>query len=405
MRLLQVQGYLSDHTRPPFVAIYIENIGLEGHLLFLFVHPRSPYASYCAFGTEEKKSKNMPILIGRPLDLAITATAGSGFLLFGYDQGVMSGLLTGDAFTARFPEIDTTDKGNGSSSLQGTVVAIYEIGCFFGAILCLLVGERLGRRKSILYGCVILSIGAALQASAYGIPQLIVGRIVAGLGNGMNTSTIRKLSLQIIARKPASETDTLQAVWHSELMKAKNRGKGLAIELAINIFGVMLSYWVDYGMSHVNNDSQFRFPLALQILFAVLTFIGILVLPESPRWLIAHDRHDEARQIIWATSKNAKTLPVSDESINKDMAEIQKAIKEEQEAAQTGSFKAMLKNGEQKFFYRTLLGIGGQFMQQISGINLITYVSSSLLFLSPVSCLGQGTERAAARIETPLIDD
>lgn len=133
----------------------------------------------------------MTFLVGRPLNWAITATAGSGFLLFGYDQGVMSGLLTGDAFTRNFPEIDTTDTGHGSSSLQGTVVAIYEIGCFFGAIFCLAMGERFGRRRCIMLGSVILSIGAALQASSYGIPQMIVGRVVAGIGNGMNTSTIR----------------------------------------------------------------------------------------------------------------------------------------------------------------------------------------------------------------------
>ncbi|KAF4976986.1 hypothetical protein FZEAL_6424 [Fusarium zealandicum] len=295
----------------------------------------------------------MTILVGKPLDWAITATAGSGFLLFGYDQGVMSGLLTGLAFTKTFPEIDTTDGGTGSSSLQGTVVAIYEIGCFFGAIFCLMAGEYLGRRKCIMIGCVVLSIGAALQASAFGIPQMIVGRIVAGLGNGMNTSTI--------------------PVWHSELMKAKNRGQGLAIELAINIFGVMLSYWVDYGMSYVDNDAQFRFPLALQILFAIMTFLGIMVLPESPRWLIAHDRHDEAKEILWAVRKNARSLSKDDDSINRNMAEIQHAINEEREAAQTSSFKAMLKNGDQKFLYRTLLGIGAQAMQQLSGINLITY--------------------------------
>ncbi|RSL92304.1 hypothetical protein CEP52_013880 [Fusarium oligoseptatum] len=293
------------------------------------------------------------LLVGKPLDWAITATAGSGFLLFGYDQGVMSGLLTGDAFTRTFPEIDTTNGGGGSSSLQGTVVAIYEIGCFFGAIFCLLAGEYLGRRKSIMIGCVVLSVGAALQASAFGIPQMIVGRIVAGLGNGMNTSTI--------------------PVWHSELMKAKNRGRGLAVELAINIFGVMLSYWVDYGMSFVSNDSQFRFPLALQILFAVMTFFGILFLPESPRWLIAHDRHDEAREILWAVRKDAKSISKDHEDISRSLAEIQHTIKEEREAAQTSSFKAMLKNGEQKFLYRTLLGVGAQFAQQLSGINLITY--------------------------------
>jgi MFS family permease len=122
----------------------------------------------------------------------------------------MSGLLTGVAFTKTFPEIDTTTGAHGSSSLQGTVVAIYEIGCFFGALLCFFFGEKLGRKKSIMIGCLILSIGAALQASASTIPHLIVGRIVAGLGNGMNTSTI--------------------PVWHSELMKADKRGKGVCAQ-------------------------------------------------------------------------------------------------------------------------------------------------------------------------------
>lgn len=137
----------------------------------------------------------MTFLVGRPLNWAITAVAGSGFLLFGYDQGVMSGLLTGTAFTKTFPEIDTTSTGHGSSSLQGTVVAIYEIGCFFGAIICMIVGEKLGRRMCILIGSAVLSVGAAIQASSYSIPQMIVGRIVAGIGNGMNTSTIRKWHL------------------------------------------------------------------------------------------------------------------------------------------------------------------------------------------------------------------
>lgn len=165
-------------------------------------------------------------------------------------------------------------------------------------------------------------------------------------------------------------------------MKASSRGRGLCIELAINIFGVMLSYWVDYAMSYVSNESQFRFPLALQILFALATFAGICILPESPRWLIAHDRHDEARRVLWAVQRNARDLDVHDPLLNRSVAEIQHTIKEEREAASVGSYKAMLKNGEQKFLYRTLLGIGGQFMQQLSGINLITYVSTPLFTLT-----------------------
>ncbi|KAI9035882.1 sugar transporter [Aspergillus affinis] len=298
----------------------------------------------------------MTFLVGKPLTYAITATAGSGFLLFGYDQGVMSGLLSGDAFVKTFPEIDTTTGGHGSSSLQGTVVAIYEIGCFLGALVSLFAGERLGRRMCIMLGCIILSIGAALQASAYSIPHMIVGRVVAGIGNGLNTSTI--------------------PVWHSELSKAASRGKGLAIELCINIFGVMTAYWVDYGMSYVLNESQFRFPIGLQILFAIITFIGVLMLPESPRWLVAHGRPDEARRVLWAIQPNAREIEETDPVVNLDVAEIAQAVAEENSATEKGSFKMVFKNGPQRFFHRTLLGMGGQMMQQLSGVNLITYYNT-----------------------------
>lgn len=250
-------------------------------------------------------------------------------------------------------------------------VAIYEIGCFFGSLFVLFAGEKLGRRRCIWLGCLVLSIGGALQAAAYGIPQMIVGRIVAGLGNGINTSTIRKLTQLSKLSLVRLLMITATAVWHSELMKAHKRGKGLSIELAINIFGVMTAYWVDYGMSFVNSQAQFRFPLALQILFALVTFTAVIFLPESPRWLVAHDRHDEARVVL----SNLRTAEDdhSDAALASDLAIIKHAIDEERAAAGTATgFRALLKDGPQKFRYRTLLGIGGQFMQQLSGINLIT---------------------------------
>lgn len=147
----------------------------------------------------------------------------------------MSGLLTGTAFTNQFPEINTTT-GNGSDSLQGLVVAIYEIGCFAGSLFCLFAGEKLGRKNCIWLGCFILTIGAVLQTTAYGIPQMIVGRIVAGVGNGMNTSTIVSGGLDCL--HDAHLADDFQPVWHAELIQAHKRGKGLSIEFAINIFGV-----------------------------------------------------------------------------------------------------------------------------------------------------------------------
>ncbi|GME29248.1 sugar transporter [Neofusicoccum parvum] len=294
------------------------------------------------------------VLTGKALDWAITLCSGAGFLLFGYDQGVMSGLLTGSAFTKVFPEIDT--QNGGSSSLQGTVVAIYEIGCFAGALITFAFGEQLGRRKCIMAGCTILTIGATIQCASYGIPQLIVGRIVAGIGNGLNTSTI--------------------PVWHAELMQAHDRGKGLAIEFILNIFGVALAYWVDYAFSFVDNESQFRFPIAFQIAFALVTLASIIFLPESPRWLLNHDREAEARNILWRLQPNAEEIAEDSDVVNNEMAIIQHALYEEKEVAGGTTFKAIFKDGPQRFRYRTLLGIGGQFMQQLSGINLITYYAA-----------------------------
>lgn len=145
----------------------------------------------------------------RALLNTIMAACGAGFLLFGYDQGVMSGLLTSPPFEQQFPKMST------DAQLQGLVVAIYEIGCFTGAILTFLIGERFGRRRMIMFGMMILSVGAIIQAAASGVPELIVGRIVAGIGNGFATATI--------------------PVYHSETSKAGDRGMAVCVELATTI--------------------------------------------------------------------------------------------------------------------------------------------------------------------------
>lgn len=89
------------------------------------------------------------------------------------EQGVMGGVDTGKAFTKQFPSIDTTT-GSGNSTLLGLVVAIYNIGCWAGSLLTMLIGEPLGRKWTVVLGAAILAIGTAIQCSSYHIPQLIV---------------------------------------------------------------------------------------------------------------------------------------------------------------------------------------------------------------------------------------
>lgn len=149
--------------------------------------------------------------------------------LFGYDQGVFGGVIVTDDFLQTLNLV-------GNTSLQGTVTALYDVGCFFGAIAAFVIGEPLGRKKSILLGTVIMSIGAILQITAYGVPQMIVGRIVAGIGNGINTATA--------------------PVWQGETSKASWRGKLIVIEMIMNVAGFCLSNWVTYGFSFLSGGAS-----------------------------------------------------------------------------------------------------------------------------------------------------
>jgi MFS family permease len=106
----------------------------------------------------------------------------------------MGGLLTLGSFLKYFPEIDTANPPPGStasktSNIQGITVGSYTLGCFFGAIATIWLGNILGRKRTIFIGSAIMVVGAVLQASSFSLPQLIVGRWITGFGNGMNTST------------------------------------------------------------------------------------------------------------------------------------------------------------------------------------------------------------------------
>jgi MFS family permease len=100
----------------------------------------------------------------------------------------MSGIITAEPFADVF--IETRD----NETMQGLVTAIYEIGCLMGAMFILGVGDILGRRKAMILGSFVMAIGVILQVTAFPgagpLAQFITGRVVMGVGNGINTSTI-----------------------------------------------------------------------------------------------------------------------------------------------------------------------------------------------------------------------
>ncbi|KAF2755048.1 general substrate transporter [Pseudovirgaria hyperparasitica] len=316
---------------------------------------------------------------GKVLEVGVCATAASGFLLFGYDQGVMAGIITEPKFLSLFPSMEPSNK---SGAIQALVVAIYEIGCLAGSIGIIFLGDKLGRRRSVLLGTFIMLIGTVIQATSFGLAQLIVGRIVTGIGNGMNTSSI--------------------PVWQSEMAPPKIRGFLVLFEGALITGGIMVSYWINYGFWFVTKygSLQWRFPVAFQAFFGVMIILGILTFPESPRWLIKHGKDEDAVAIL----KNLLDADDHDEVLREDLAEIRKINAVTTHTRLT--VREFFTNGPEMNLWRATVAFLSQAFQQAGGLNLVTYYStvvfeSSLGFgpeLSRLMTACLGTEFFAAAI-------
>nr|QKX48203.1 hexose transporter HXT1 [Puccinia striiformis f. sp. tritici] len=306
-------------------------------------------------------------LRGQRLNQAVASLAGLGFFLFGYDQGVMGGLLTLPTFVEVFPEMDTISKHlsaeqkSKNSTIQGVAIALYEIGCMIGALSCSSLGEKLGRRKTIFIGAFVMIIGSIIQSASFGLAQFIVGRVVTGFGNGFITATV--------------------PVWQSECSPARQRGKLVMLEGCLITAGIMISYWVDLAFYFTNESSvSWRMPIALQIVFAVIIMSTVLTLPESPRWLVKKGQVQQAREVFASLAG----VEENHHTVEKLMKQVEDSVAN----CPPPSIMALFKNGKSRNFQRTTLAVVSQCFQQISGINLITYYAATVyenyLHLGPV---------------------
>ncbi|KAF6806405.1 sugar transporter [Colletotrichum musicola] len=253
----------------------------------------------------------------------------------------MSGIIGADNRFARdfnYPDV----------AMEGNITSLYNIGCVAGSIFSYFMGERLGRRRMLMGGASMMIIGAVLLGASYNIAALLAGRIITGIGNGMNSSTA--------------------PVYVSECAPATNRGALLTFQGTLTILGVVIAYWTDYGTAFYDSSFQWRFPLAFQCFFAVFIILQVVGLPETPRWLIARDRYEEGRSVISAILDK----PEEDEAVQRIMLDIQSGLEEERRDGPF-QFKELLTMGTQQNLRRLLLIISVQMGQQFSGSNMLNY--------------------------------
>ncbi|KAJ5691855.1 Sugar transporter STL1 [Penicillium macrosclerotiorum] len=291
-------------------------------------------------------------LSGRPLSLTVSTIATMGFLLFGYDQGVMSGIIDADAFTSVFTAAE------GDSTMQALITAVYELGCLFGAIFALFAGDRIGRRWMIIAGAFIMIIGVIIQVTSFPghIPllQFMFGRVITGIGNGMNTSTI--------------------PTYQAECSRTSNRGLLICIEGGIIAIGTMIAYWIDFGASYGPDDLVWRFPIAFQIVFGILIIVGMWHLPDSPRFLISKGKVHEGEYVLAALA--GKEIDDHETQIQKQL--VIESI-EAAGAAAGASYSDLLTGGKTQHFRRMIIGSSSQIAQQLSGCNAVIYYLPVLL--------------------------
>lgn len=158
-------------------------LGRPDHRLSTSPHLLRPSDSTATMG---RMHAHFMGLSGPGLRFAIGLTAGLCFIAFGYGQGDVGGLLIMGSFRDEFPGMDAT--GNPGvyryALMAGTVIGSWNLGCFVGAMLTIVFGDRLGRRGSALLGLGLEVVGKLIQTSTFSMGQYIAGRVIAGIGNG-----------------------------------------------------------------------------------------------------------------------------------------------------------------------------------------------------------------------------
>ncbi|XP_030471185.2 inositol transporter 4 [Syzygium oleosum] len=280
-----------------------------------------------------------------PYIMRLALSAGIGGLLFGYDTGVISGAL----LYIR-EDFEAVDK---KTWLQETIVSMAVAGAIIGAAVGGWINDRFGRKISILLADALFFIGAIIMATSVAPWMLIIGRILVGLGVGMASMTA--------------------PLYISEASPARIRGALVSTNGLLITGGQFLSYLINLAFVHA--PGTWRWMLGVAGLPALVQFILMLNLPESPRWLYRKNKIDEARSIL------AKIYPANE--VEDELRALQESVEAEKadESIIGESMIAKVKGAWSNPIVRRGLyaGITVQVAQQFVGINTVMYYSPTIV--------------------------
>src|SRR5215203_4098676 len=261
----------------------------------------------------------------------VASVAVLGGLLFGYDTGIISGALL---FIKKDFQLN--------AFLEGFIVSSLLLGAVVGAGISGVLSDRLGRRTIILVAATIFAIGAVGAGLAPNVGTLIFFRFLLGLGVGSASALVPSY---ISESAPTDVRGSLSSLF----------------QLAITI-GILVAYLVNAAFA---SAGEWRWPLGLAFVPALILLVGMYFLPETPRWLVSKGREDEARRVLGRTR--------SDEEVEQELQEIRQA--EEEEGAQAG-YRELFAPWVRPML---VVGIGLAVFQQLVGINTVIYYAPTII--------------------------
>lgn len=270
-----------------------------------------------------------------------------GGFIFGFDTGTISGFTNMPDYINRFGLQDAD--GNSKTYKIGLIVAIFNVGCAFGCIFLSKIADIYGRRIGLMFAMVVYIVGIIIQISAlHSWIQIVFGRLIAGFAVG----TVSVLSPLFIGEtSPKAYRGTLVCCF----------------QLCVT-FGIFIGYCINYGTYHNFSDSrQWRITLGLSFAWALFLFIGMVFLPESPRYLIEKGKIEEAKKSI-ASSNGVST---DEPGVYTEIQLIQAGIDREKLAGNASWGQLIV--GKPRILMRVITGVMLQSLQQLTGNNYFFY--------------------------------
>ncbi len=263
--------------------------------------------------------------------ILISVVAALGGLLFGFDTAVISGTIN---FIQ--PYFGLSEAG------LGWTVSSLLFGCIAGVFIAGKAGDHFGRKKVLMLAAILFFVSAVGSAAADLLPYFIAARILGGLAVGV--------------------ASILSPMYIAELAPAKYRGSLVSLNQLAIVIGILVAFFTNYLLvdTGINN---WRWMLLVMAAPAVLLFFSLFLVPESPRWLVARQRNDEALSVLIKTT--------GEESADKELKEIEETLKIHRESV----FRDLLAPKIRPLIY---IGIILAIFQQITGINTIMYYAPKI---------------------------